>query len=979
MTPEPPSSGQNPELLIAEVAEDFLRRIEQGENPSAEEYVARYPALGETLREVLPVLTMVGSSCDVWNQACEIGNTGVSPERVLGDFKIIREVGRGGMGVVYEAQEISLGRRVALKVLPFAAVLDSQQLKRFKIEAQVAAQLHHTHIVPVYSVGHERGVHYYAMQYVEGHTLSTVIQELREFARGSEPSGRLPVDLVSSATTFWSKDLLTSGSTQTPEYVQSVARLGIQAAEALQHAHDLAIIHRDIKPSNLILDARGHLWITDFGLAQCRSHNAHTLTLPGDIMGTLCYMSPEQALGQLGRLDHRTDIYSLAVTLYEMLALKPAFTGRNRQQLLARIEYEEPPRLARLNPAVSSDLDTVLHKAMAKDPGDRYDTARALVEDLQRLLEHRPIQATRPSLVERLSKWSRRHRTLVNAMLVVLLVMVVASLLSTVLIWREMTRTEAALTQVETERQRAQAHYEKAREAVDEITRIVEMELASPSTVPKTRRDLLLKAEGFYRSLLETNSQDPLVIMESVRSYQRIGEIHLRLGQNDQAETAYRSAMETCKQVSELDTADSQALLLLVDCTAALANVLQELGQVTEGLKAQAQVVEITERINRMWPGDPDHLARVALEYTRWGRLLVRAGQREQGIEVWIQAMEYQKAMVEQYPKNCTYQVNLASDEADFANMMWGCGQQIQAIAHARQAVVLFERLAEAFPDRLNDQFAQVRARMSFAGMLWKTNRRQEADEQVAAAKAFQERLMTLPAKDEWHEWLMSWNLRSMGLYHKNCGRMDEAIAYYQQSDLLSEQSIVRQPYNAELRRSLASNYCYMGCMQTQQGRFQEAEQALSRGKALCEQLIDEIPDRFEHRAILARIHIRLANVRLRQGRPEEAVALVKQAKQLQDDILRDAPDTSRWSWRFGSGWSNWTLARQYGLMAEVLAPCGYFKETTEVLQAAAQLDPPFAESYQKYQALAETAAKIKQRVGGFMSRWLKQPTPPEK
>jgi serine/threonine-protein kinase len=278
---------------------------------------------------------------------------------------------------VYEARQLSLGRRVALKVLPFAAALDPRQLQRFRVEAQAAAMLHHTHIVPVYSVGVERGVHYYAMQFIDGRSLAEVIRELRRLhgltPKDHEPAGsaRSTINLAAAlasgepgaaasppgeATPQPSiakqsaamepaspAPALSSGTSITGRaFFQAAARLGIQAAEALEYAHSLGVVHRDVKPANLLLDARGNLWVTDFGLAQVQAEGGLTLTLTGDVLGTLRYMSPEQALGRRALVDHRSDIYSLGATLYELLTLHPAIEGTDRQEILRRIAFEEP-------------------------------------------------------------------------------------------------------------------------------------------------------------------------------------------------------------------------------------------------------------------------------------------------------------------------------------------------------------------------------------------------------------------------------------------------------------------------------------------------------------------------------------------------------------------------------------------------------------------------------------------------------------
>jgi serine/threonine protein kinase/Tfp pilus assembly protein PilF len=421
------------ESLVGQVADEFLRRQRDGERPAVEEYIARYPQAAEVLRPVLASLGLLDLSRSGRDASAGAGSGDPAPAPegaagTLGDFRILREVGRGGMGVVYEAEQISLGRRVALKVLPFASTLDAKQLQRFKNEAQAAAGLHHTNIVPVFATGCERGVHYYAMQFVEGQTLAAVIDELRHAAEpppNSEPrpseSGAevgikttayasLPDGLASDPTSPKAA-FSTEPSTRSPAYFRGVAQLGVQAAEALEHAHDMGVVHRDVKPANLLVDGRGHLWVTDFGLAHCQSQAG--LTMSGDLVGTLRYMSPEQALAKRVMVDHRTDVYSLGVTLYELLTLEPAFNGRDRQELLRQIAFEEPRRPTSHNKALPVELETIVLKAMEKNPAERYATAQELAEDLDRYLRDEPIRAKRPSLVMRLRKWARRHQPVV--------------------------------------------------------------------------------------------------------------------------------------------------------------------------------------------------------------------------------------------------------------------------------------------------------------------------------------------------------------------------------------------------------------------------------------------------------------------------------------------------------------------------------------------------------------------------------------
>jgi serine/threonine protein kinase len=352
------------------------------------------------------------------------------------------------MGIVYEAEQVSLGRRVALKVLPFAAALDPKQLHRFKIEAQAAAHLQHQNIVPVYAVGCERGVHFYAMQFIDGQTVAALIRELRRDSgrgpkRPNQPSPSLsPVanklmfggggsapqpcgdgpatgpyappsaarPLSAEMTPPTRAALSTERSTKDRAYFRTVACLGVQAAEALEHAHQLGVVHRDIKPANLLVDVRGNLWITDFGLAHCQ--NQAGLTMSGDLVGTLRYMSPEQALAKRVLVDHHTDIYSLGTTLYELLTLEYAFDGRDREELLRQITLEEPPLPRHWDKSIPAELEIIVLKAMEKNPIHRYGTAQGLADDLKRWLTGEPIQARRPNAWQRTVKWVRRRPAL---------------------------------------------------------------------------------------------------------------------------------------------------------------------------------------------------------------------------------------------------------------------------------------------------------------------------------------------------------------------------------------------------------------------------------------------------------------------------------------------------------------------------------------------------------------------------------------
>ena len=383
----PATNGVDPDASrqseLARVLDNYLAAVEAGEVVDPDALAAAHPEIAERLRACLSVLRLASLV-----EARADADAAIEPavDTRLGDFRILRMIGRGGMGIVFEAEQISLRRRVALKVLPFAAALDPHQLRRFQIEAQAAAQMHHTNIVPIFSVGCERGVHYYAMQFIDGQTLAALIHDLRGLSASGGRRAALPtVAGVSVASEIVSgrldpaptRSLRPAGesvaegravgnpfprldreskapgrvrasgrassaatshdNTRTPAYFRTIADLGLQAAEALDHAHRLGIIHRDIKPANLLVDVRGNLWITDFGLARMQADSG--LTMTGDVIGTLRYMSPEQSSPRRGIVDHRADVYSLGATLYELLTLHPAHDGRDRAELLHQIGF----------------------------------------------------------------------------------------------------------------------------------------------------------------------------------------------------------------------------------------------------------------------------------------------------------------------------------------------------------------------------------------------------------------------------------------------------------------------------------------------------------------------------------------------------------------------------------------------------------------------------------------------------------------
>jgi serine/threonine protein kinase/Tfp pilus assembly protein PilF len=609
-------------VVVLELAEEFLERSRQGERPSLNEYIDRHPALADEIREVFPAMAIMD----------RVGLAS-SPEAPLpaqfGDYRIIREVGRGGMGVVFEAEQVSLGRSVALKILPPRIFQDPKRRDRFEREARSAAKLHHTNIVPVFGLGECGGTPYYVMQFIRGLGLDEVLDELMRMRTGHRPTvattGVGPEgsrsDLAAADVAYSLMTGRPAGSLPGPSsslsllgdgrgtggcgsrakrstYWQSVAYVGVQVAEALEYAHNQGILHRDIKPSNLLLDTWGSVWVADFGLA--KANGQPDLTHSGDLLGTLRYMPPEAFAG---KSDARGDVYSLGLTLYELLAFRPAFDETDRGRLVHRVTTEVPERLGRLNPGVPRDLETIVQKAIEREPVHRYTTAGELAADLKRFLDDEPIRARRATAVERSARWARRN-PVIAALGGALAGLLVAVTVASLLVARHMARLAerqsraaegerdarlVALRQTraaEAQKVRADANFAKARAAVDDyLTKVGDSQLLRVPGMRPLRRQLLKSALEFYEGFLKERGDDPAVRAGLADAQLRVATIHHVMGQEDEARRAFTSALDLYQALARregllaADSGNTQLRQELASTRMALARIGVALGQ----------------------------------------------------------------------------------------------------------------------------------------------------------------------------------------------------------------------------------------------------------------------------------------------------------------------------------------------------------------------------------------------------------------
>lgn len=544
------------------LVEQFLQRRATDPDLTVERFAAAVPEHADALRELLPAIVAL----EQHKRERRSSGSGRQPAAVpplerLGEFRIVREIGRGGMGVVFEAVQESLGRRVALKVLPRAAMLNGSQLERFRREAQIAAQLHHSNIVPVFGSGENDGFHWYAMQFIVGQSLD----RWRHEQAAAPPIG--------------------SGAWRSR--ARFVARLGAEAAGALAYAHAQGTLHRDIKPGNLLLGANDHLWITDFGLA--KALETEGLTHSGDLLGTLQYMAPEQFAG---RYDARSEVYALGVTLYELLALRAAFGDGARTELMERIRTQQPESLRRRCPELPEDLVVVIEKAIALDPADRYHDAAALQRDLLAFLEDRPIAARRLSRWTMAVRWCRRNRGMAALAASTLLAVLVAGATGWVaygVTHEALDRANASAQLAAQQSQRAEQNLARAEQnvaltldafgrifdrlvgpdpalAVDEDEETGEQTVLLRAPIDPGDLPLLHDMLEFYDRFASQNEGNQQLQLETARACRRVGAIHARLGTPEnleQAEQAYRQALERLAAVHGRDVRRELASLLV--------------------------------------------------------------------------------------------------------------------------------------------------------------------------------------------------------------------------------------------------------------------------------------------------------------------------------------------------------------------------------------------------------------------------------
>ncbi len=845
-----PSERDPLEMLAAE----FMERLRQGQRPSVEEYAAQHPELAEEIRELFPTIAMTERIKARQEQTSGGRATlGAAQLSRLGDFRIIREIGRGGMGVVFEAEQESLRRRVAVKVLPRQALLDEKHLKRFQREAQIAANLHHTNIVEVFGVGEQDGFHYYVMQFIEGVGLDAVVPELAKAVQlaGGNESASASVSPEKNSLPAVVRQLLGAEGFENRRldsiYWQNVARIGWQAADALSYAHNQGVLHRDIKPANLLLANQGTVWLTDFGLA--KAAQSDDLSLSQGIVGTLRYMAPEQFGGQS---DHRSDIYSLGLTLYELLALRPAYEESDQSKLMQRIVAGGPTPPGAARPGIPPDLETIILKAISYEADGRYQSAAAMADDLRCFLEDRPIRARRVSAVEHLSRWCRRNKAMASLAGTILVLLVLVAVVSSI----GYVHTKTALRGEALERAKAEANASLAVEALDRTferlypTRMVVrpqpaieglrgeiMDVPSAPVLSKETAALLEDMLPFYDRLAQQTGNGDDLRLRTAEANSRVGAIQQQLGQSEAAVKAYQRAIALFRELGSRSPTNSNLNLKVAQIDNDLGRLFTSQRQTAEARQSHLAALTLLQTEAARPAASPAVRFELARTYFFLGtqeRPLPAAEPRpeagpaqipDEQRDYLIKSVTLLKALLASTPANPEYQHLLALCYLEGAPV--GDESSSETRAGDERAIEMLEGLVQAFPG--NPDYAYDLS---------------EADARIQIPRP--------PIPPETQKTIEDRFGKSLALLEKLANQNPDV------PDFLASEA----------------QTCYkLGSFHRQMGRWDQAEQNFRRTIAVQALLVNQFPDAPYYGLWLANFRIARADALIRLNRPAEARA----------------------------------------------------------------------------------------------------------
>jgi serine/threonine-protein kinase len=825
------------------------------------------------------------------------------------------------MGVVYEAVQESLGRLVALKVMPPGPATYGPSVRRFLLEAEVIGRLEHPGIIPVHGLDRDaEGRPFYAMRLVQGGTLSDAIQR---FHRESGGSDSRPLEL---------RDLL---------------RRFVDACNAIAYAHSKGVLHRDLKPQNILLGSFGETLVVDWGLAKAlgkadTGSDADAVgpeievgeTRPGQILGTPRYMSPEQAAGRPESVGPRSDVYSLGTTLYELLTGRSAFEGtgvagvRDMLTRVGRGEFTPPRQVCRSIPPA---LEAICLKAMALRPEDRYASPGDLADDVECWLADEAVAAHRDGVTARLARWARRHRTAVVGAAATLLAATIALAIGTVLIGRESARREE-------QRRLAARNFAMARDAVDRmLSRVGEVELAEVPQMGAVRRHLLEEALRFCEDFTRLRSDDPDFRLELGRARIRLARVQELLGDPDAAEQNYRGAIAELEPLAGVFSALAAARIDLARARDGLGMLLKRATRFHEAEAELRAALRVREGLARESPGDQDLRRGLAEGRYHLGALLARTGDREPGDErAYLDAVAIQRGLVAKARGRVEHRVDLARSLNNLGLLLADGGRVEEALDAFREAVSLLDDQGGALPEAAGQRWQRARALSNLGMLLRETKDLAGAESALGQACALLRGLAAdFPDVRDYRRDLAS-VYNNLGLLLAALGRREDAEHAYANALRLQEGLVAAsRAVIPDDRQRLATTRLNRGVLRLEfdpdaaEADFRAAVDAHQR-------LVESGPDVPDYRATLGTALAALGRSQWLRGEPDEGRRSLEQAIEHHRAALSSHRDVA----------VRGRLHADYGILALVLADLG---DHIGMSRAAAQLPELFPDRGDHY------------------------------
>jgi serine/threonine protein kinase/tetratricopeptide (TPR) repeat protein len=924
---------------------ESLAELDDPDLDSTLEHVASGPGATETKNEDQPPRFAVGTATSGGQR-----------------FRVLRPYARGGLGAVFVALDAELNREVALKQILDHHADDPGSRQRFLLEAEVTGGLEHPGIVPVYGLGtYADGRPYYAMRFIRGDSLKEAIDRYHQIGtqrdvRPLPESGQSPDEGTREAPAA-SRDLA----------LRNLLRRFTDVCNAIDYAHSRGVLHRDIKPSNVIVGKHGETLVVDWGLARAMgpiepgtesgerslipaSASGSSETLPGSVLGTPAYMSPEQAEGALDRLGPQSDVYSLGATLYYLLTGKPAFVGDDILEVLRKVRSGQLAGPRQLDPSIDRALEAVCLKAMANRPEDRYATSRVLADDIDRWMADVPVTAWREPLSRRARRWVKRNRTAAAAAGVAVVVALLG--LSGVLFVQARANKDLRAAN-----KREHDRFELAMEAIQIFhSGVSEDVLLKQKGFQDLRANLLRGARDFYgklQAILEGQT-DRRSRTALGNAYSELGALTSEIGSKQEGLTIHRRALalrralaaeagagiEDRANVGEslidtgyalLDVSDMNGALMnfeearglfekarrsddaasyqegLAKCLLGVGQVMSKTGQNSRALAAYEQALAIDEGLTKAHPDAPRYRAALAQVYTDLGYFLSSTQATSQAVAAYERAKTIQAELVASDPSATKYQSDLALSLINLGNIHSGTGRRAEGNQAYQQASSILEALVQANP----------------------------------TISAFQRDLARC--------------YNNIGYALSMTGTPAQALAAYERGRTIRAALAKANPTGTDFQRELASSDLNIGYVLSETGRFDEALASFNRSREVSEVLAKGAPNVTQFHADVAATHFSIAGVLMQMNRLDLALASSIRAQVIQERLAHANPETTRFSG---------DLAASHCYIGDILAEVGRGAEALASYQRALAITEELVKSNPRIQLYKADLERCFRRIG---------------